>query len=219
MSYLMDWLLSDMEIIRYRVGESGLPVIVEALHAQPPRDDRYTGDIITGISEDHGFNAIICNVSRDLVDMNRPVGSNCPAEARRDYEKAVAEILEKCGYVDRPFLLLSVHGCLNPSDSEHSFYVGTYHGHSCIPEVQEWLMSYLTDEASGSLDIPSSEIEVSDDNPKYVGLPNLTIFPDRYGLDFSVIQLEISQTLRKKYRPQLIELLGSLGRRFSRTFF
>ena len=207
-----------MEIVRYRVGESGLPVIVEALHAQPPRDDRYTGDIVAQGSEDNGLNAIICNVSRDLVDLNRPVGSNCPAEAREDYEKAITEILDRNGYNSGPFLLLSVHGCLNQPNADNSFYLGTYHGRSCLPDVQEWLLGYLKDEAGGRLGIPSGEIEVAYDNPNYTGLSNLTIFPDRYGADFNVVQLEISQTLRAEYRPQVIELLGSICEKFAREF-
>jgi hypothetical protein len=214
----MNWQLSDMELVRYRCGNPDIPVIVEALHAQPPRDDRFTGEIVEALSEGKDIGAIICNVSRDLVDLNRPVGSNCPAEARLDYDNVIANILEDCSYDSGPFLLLSVHGCLNSSDCDHSFFLGTYHGKSCRPEVQDWIIEYLNDKASGYLDIPSSEIEISDSNPKYTGLPNLEIFPAKYGPDFNSVQLEISQTLREEYRSQLIELLGSLSIGFSHTF-
>ena len=99
----------------------------------------------------------------------------------------------------------------------HAIEVGTFNGQSCSKEMKAWFLQTLRTQANEILTpktiIYNDEVFCGDesiiyhrhgDGDKYSG----------YGEHFHTFQLEFSQTLRKKYNLEIVELLSQMMKLF-----
>jgi len=107
---------AEGRFIKYWLGNGKLRAHVDAVHAAPPRVDRYTGEIAAEVGPHSGCACIIATVSRTVADLNRPPDiSNW--EAVREYRQVIREILVHCNLLDArarlviaSYLHLAIHG-------------------------------------------------------------------------------------------------------------
>jgi hypothetical protein len=204
--------------VKYNKGNGFICGLADALHATPPAADVFTDKIVEGIMEKTGCTGIISTVSRKLADLNRsPNGDN--ELAIQEYRLSLKNILEFLNIVDtdqqqltHPFLHISFHGMKDVHYGPYGVEIGTVRGRSCSPEIREWFKDTLMNKAQQRL----SGINLIFDQ-KFVGHQSISFHRlgdgDRYqgfGSNFHTFQIELSRTMRKEYRSQLIDIFSEM---------
>jgi hypothetical protein len=139
--------MKNMEYVTFNIGNNELRSHVDAVHAQSPKADKYTGEIVSGLIQKINSSGIIAKVSRTQMDINRP-RSNRNAPAIDEYREAIREIvqskniLSRNNELDYAYLHLSIHGMANAIGTD--FEIGTSNGNSCSGDVKDWFVANLS---------------------------------------------------------------------------
>ena len=210
----------EKKYIKFCLGNKDIYSHIDALHACPPQEDRFTGNIVERIINEINCSAIIAAVSRKIVDINRPRNEK-NSEAIDEYRDAIRQILEHLSILNencklsRPYLHLAIHGMKD--DYNKDIEIGTRYGTTCSQGVKDWILAELKKSlASVGIDnifpgdISKSVHRLGDlsSNQHYSG----------YGENFNTIQLEFSLNLRQNYRKEIIKMLSELILKFCSEF-
>ncbi len=204
--------------IQFHIGNVLFNSHIDAVHAQAPNSDQFTGDIIKGVIDKIDASGIVAIISRNEMDINRPrEKKNAPAID--EYRNAIKEIivskniLDSNGKLTKNYLHIAVHGMKDNEESE--FEVGTFKGNSCSHKIEKWFVNKLK-KISSKVSVNNvftgekSEINHREGDTKsgYSG----------YGKNFNTIQLEISRTWRKYKQNELIDFLSTIIIEFDKEF-
>lgn len=203
----------------YNLGERGLISHIDAVHAQKPKADQYTGEIVLGVIRQINASGIIATVSRTVMDINRPRNAT-NAPAIDEYRAAIREIIDSKGILDkneklnRNYLHLAIHGMKNCVGTE--FEIGTSRGNSCSPEVSAWFKTKLQSLSKNfAVDdkFPGAKSKIEchrkgDGDSNYSGYGNL----------FNTIQVEINRDWREIRQTDLINFFSEVILDFGKTF-
>ena len=204
----------------YNLGEKKLISHIDAVHAQKPNSDKYTGKIVLGVVRQIDCSGIIAKISRDDMDINRPRNIEKNAHAVDEYRETIREIinskeiLDENGKLRRNYLHLAVHGMKDEWGTV--FEIGTSKGNSCSLEVSEWFITKLK--------VLSKNFGVND---KFPGVEakiechrkgDSTCNYSGYGDFFNTIQIEINLDWRKNRQPELINFFSDLMLDFEKAF-
>ncbi|MCK5291709.1 MAG: hypothetical protein KAR39_06810 [Thermoplasmata archaeon] len=206
--------------MKFRSGSNTIHAHVDAVHAAPPRHDKYAGQIADAIAKMAGCSVIVATVSRDIADLNRPPNES-NQEAIKEYRRAIRLILEHLGNLDvngkaaRPYLHLAIHGMADTGDGD--IEIGTRFGETCSENIKDWLVNRI--------DSWGEEVQV---DRRFPGNPSKSFHrcgDSRsdleylgYGDNFNTFQVEIGRTLREKYRRKLINRFAEIVVDFNDTF-
>ncbi len=208
--------------IRWSPGAKGSRVLIDAVHAAPPRADAYTGEIAQAAATALGGHCIVATVSRTKADLNRPRrASNAPAidEYRATIRKLLADAgLLSQGRLARPVLHLAVHGMTD--NHGYDVEIGTRKGASCSEEVRGLAHRILRDWARRAVDAHRPLKIVLDE--RFIGDPSKIVHRlgdpmsgyEGYGANFNTIQLEFARWLRVRHRASVVNALIAIGRAF-----
>ncbi|RDW20730.1 hypothetical protein [Oceanobacillus chungangensis] len=214
------------DYIKYNLGNGYMCSLVEALHATPPAADIFTKQIVEEIMESTGCAGIISTVSRKLVDLNR-IPNEDNAKAIMEHRNVLKETLEFLNILkpiqnqlNHPFLHLSFHGMKDEHYGPFAIEIGTVKGESCSPEISDWVEDTLTRKTKEVL--PNISFIF---NRKFIGNPSISFHRvgdkkdyQGYGSNFNTIQIEISKTIRKEYRFQIIKIFTETIKEFQEKF-
>lgn len=208
------------QYLHYHPGSPDTKILTEALHAKGPGADLYTGKLVQAIHESNKTAAIVSNVSRETMDLNRPrTCSNQPAVD--EYRQVISQMFEDRGMLDEygrlqaPFLQISIHGMQD--EWKRDVEIGTGYGHYCSPVVKQWLINFF----NGT----GLNFGMDDLFPGYT-FRSVLREGDMYGQTsfmgfgpyFQTVQIEISQHLRTHYFQWLVETFTGLIQEFEETF-
>ena len=215
-----DHRIKEYRYVTYNPGLSEVPVHIDAVHAQGPNADLYTGEQALKIAASTGASYIIGNVSRNVMDLNRPRNlNNYPAID--EYREAFTDILETKGLLDeynklkQPFLHLSIHGM---QDSwSRDVEIGTGYGHYCSPDVKDWMVKHT--------EAVTANYGVDDIFPGYTfrsvlregDVYGATGFMG-FGRKMNSVQIEISKSWRANYQDTLVRFFNALIEDFKHKF-
>jgi len=208
------------KFIKVHLGDKKIRSHIDAVHAQPPKADKFTDDIVAGVVNRINCSGIIATVSRTKIDLNRPRNEH-NRDAIDEYRQTIKDILahisilEENNTLSRHYLHLAIHGMRDNEDN--GIEIGTLYGKSCSPEIKDWLIEEIGKNikrlqidrrfpGDSSKSVHRCGDEVSD--PKYFG----------YGVNFNTLQIEISRTLREKHQGELIEIFCRLIEDFNKKF-
>lgn len=189
------------------------------------RWDIYTAELISGAAA-CGCTGIIATVSRLSADLNRGPEHQAPfqKEALQEYRQVIRNnlgrlsILSDRGRLVRPYLHLAIHGMGDHWWGKNAIELGNRRGCSdqtCSGNIFHWFLFSLKNKLDDRL--PGVRI-VS--NRHFTGDPSLAYhrygYCDYrgYGQHYNAIQLEISYTLRRDYRGELVAVLVEIAREF-----
>lgn len=202
----------------YNLGEKSLSSHLDAVHAQKPKSDQYTGEIVKSVIETINASGIIATISRSKMDLNRP-RSPINAPAIDEYRETIKEIIESKGILDgrekltKNYLHLAIHGMKNRKSAE--FEIGTLNGASCSPQIIDWFMKRLKSISSKyalNRHYPGNKSKSyhrnGDPSSGYHG----------YGDKFHTIQIEINRTWRKTKQNELVKFLSEVITEFDREY-
>jgi len=135
--------MKKKKYIHYNLGHDSINGLIDAVHAQGPRADQFTGDIVSGVIERLNVSGIIATISRNEMDLNRPRNEvNAPAidEYRATIKEIIQakEIVDKEGKLTKNYLHIAIHGMRDDRGAE--FEIGTRNGDSCSEEVLDWFL-------------------------------------------------------------------------------
>jgi len=220
----------ERRFIAYYPGNGGLRVHVDAVHAAPPNEDKFTEEIATAVAARTGCACMVAKASRDEVNLNREPDPLDPlsVEAMKEYRDVIKDALLACGVLDgetgqvlAPYLHLGIHGMADRHYGPHAIEIGTRRGMSCSGAVSNWFLRKARYLAGGYLP-PGTEV-IPD--RCFVGGKAIVChrLGDRighvgYGPNYNVVQLEISRVLREEYREGVVSLLSALVEDFGRAF-
>ncbi|WP_051958163.1 N-formylglutamate amidohydrolase [Desulfobacter vibrioformis] len=211
------------QYIKYSIGDVKFSCHVDAVHAQKPSADMYTGEIVQQVVGQTGVAGIVATISRKEMDINRPPAkSNAPAI--KEYREAIRKILDsKCLIAEseagltKRYLHIAVHGMRDDHDPPTDFEIGTRHGNSCDEPIATWFRDLLKSH------FPSAKIGMNNTFPgdkskefhrrgdpysEYKG----------YGDNFNTIQVEISRKLRTGDRAGVVAFLAAIVTTFDKRF-
>lgn len=205
--------------LRFRRGRRRPNVLIEALHAVPPRAEVFTDRIVGLVSQTVDCHCIIATVSRQVADLNRFPNSRNQS-AVKEYRETIRELLHHSGALDEtgqvrfPFLHLSLHGMRDRSYMD--IELGTVFGDSCSADVLQWLLSE-TRRWAGRLENDRREPIVVDNQELY-GEPVIATHRlgdtasgyAGYGDNFNSVQIEIARRLRDSHSKELAEFFSEL---------
>ena len=138
--------MKKKKYLLYNIGDKKLCSHIDALHAQSPESDQYTGEIVRGVIEKINTSAIIATISRRKIDLNRPRNKN-NAPAIDEYRETINEILDSKEILDsndilkKNYLHLAIHGMKDKRNTV--FEIGTRNGDSCSKEIINWFIDKL----------------------------------------------------------------------------
>ncbi len=73
---------------------------IDAVHAQSPNSDQYTGEIVQAVVDRVNCSGIIATISRTVMDINRPINNqNTPAIG--EFRNTIKEIIESNDMTDK----------------------------------------------------------------------------------------------------------------------
>jgi len=210
------------DFLKIHLGEKGIRSHIDALHAQPPCSDKFTGDIVEGVVSQINCSGIVATVSRKEIDLNRPRNGH-NKDAIDEYRQAIRDILSHIGVLEdngklsRPYLHIAIHGLSNKWEKD--IIIGTKFGQTCSEDVKSWLVGKFKEEkyikrlcvdeiypGDSSKSVHRCGDKTSDHS--YFG----------YGENFNTFQIEISRTLREKHQTELIALFCKLIKDFKKRF-
>lgn len=207
----------DKTFLTYNLGEKKFSSHIDAVHAQRPNADKYTGEIVEGVFKKINASGIVSKISRDEMDMNRPRNQK-NALAIDQYRETLRNILEfkdildENGELNRNYLHIAIHGMRN---RETEFEIGTSNGNSCSSEVSDWFKTNLltlSENIGVNSNFPGvlSKIEChrNGDDFSYLG----------YGDFFNTIQIEINRDWRENRQTDLINFFSKLIIDFNQIF-
>lgn len=206
--------------VKYHLGDRKIRAHIDALHAQPPKSDRHTGQIVEGVVDRINCSGIIAIVSRTIADLNRQRDTR-NAEAIDEYRQTIHKILthignfEEDGRLLSPYLHLSIHGMKNKWGEDID--IGTRHGATCSADVKQWFIDQI------NLQIERVQVDgiFPGNDSKSVHRLGDQSSNDAYrghGLDFNTFQVEISANLRENNRAELVEILSNTIILFQKEF-
>ena len=210
----------EKKFVKFCLGSKEVHCHIDAVHASPPKHDKFTGDIVEGIAKEINCSAIIATVSRTIADINRSRNEE-NGEAIDEYRASIRQILEHLNIIDidgtllKPYLHLAIHGMKDKNNNE--IEIGTRYGATCSEHVKNWVVEEIIKSfTSTGIDRnfpgdPSKSVHRLGDlnnNQNYSG----------YRENFNTIQLEFSLRLRQNHRKEIIKMLGDLILKFSRVF-
>ena len=212
--------LTELEYIAFDHGKQDIFVNIEAIHAESPNADLYTGNIVQEVARQTGASLILSRISRDVMDLNRPRGRfNYPAVD--EYRATIGDILTNQGLLDQthklkqPFLHLSLHGMQD--EWKRDLEIGTGYGHYCAPAVKNWFVGQVAE--------VTKSYGVDDLFPGYTfrsvlrdgDLYSATDFIG-FGPNYHAIQLEVSRQWRADHPDFLTTFLVSTIQAFQKVF-
>lgn len=208
------------EFIKVYFGSPTIRAHIDSVHAHPPKNDMFTGEIAEGIAEQVNCSCIIATVSRDICDLNRE-RSKKNAGGIDEYRSAVQQIqkhinnLNPYGKSIKPYLHLAIHGMIDEYGQD--IEIGTRHNQTCTVIVKEWLLQRIqtlydrvridTIFAGNSSIIRHRKGSISPSS----------IYPG-FGSKFNTFQIEISRTIREFQREDLISNLSNIIKDFNSIF-
>ncbi len=215
----------EKKYVRYYLGNKSIRTHIDAVHAAPPKADKFTDKIVEEVVKRTNCNGIIAVVSRTIADLNRPPDSS-NKDAICEYRKIIKTILEHIGILDKnsklvtPYLHLAIHGMKDRKDKD--IELGTNHGKTCSPNVRDWFVKNFTDKCHKLIskdikivldkqftgDVSKSYHRKGDKLTKYIG----------YGENFNTIQIEICRSLRENNLNELIVIFTELIKDFNEKF-
>jgi len=139
--------MKNGEYVKYNIGKYESNCHIDAVHAQNPDSDQYTGEIVEAVIQGIDCSGIIATVSRTKIDINRP-RNNQNAPAIDEFRSIIREIVESKNILNeeqeltKNYLHLAIHGMRD--DRGTVFEVGTLNGNSCSQEIQDWFMEKLS---------------------------------------------------------------------------
>lgn len=212
--------LVESTFVAFDIGNPDILSGIEAIHAEGPSADLYTGAITEQITGETGASSILSRVSREVMDLNRPRGRfNYPAvdQYREAYTKLFLQqgLLDACWKLKQPFLVLSLHGMQN--EWKRDLEIGTGYGHYCSSAVKQWFVNQVANvtDSYGVDDIfPGYTFRsVLRDGDLYSG----TAFTG-FGPNLQTIQLEVSREWREIHQPYLVQFLKQVLTEFQQHF-
>ncbi len=203
--------------LKYNIGDPKITAHIDAVHAQAPNADQFTGEIVEGVIEDINCSGIISTISRNIMDLNRPRSSENSA-AIDEFRETIYEflnhkkILDERNTLTKNYLHLAIHGM---RDRKNDFELGTRNGNSCSPQIYSWFRTRI-EELSKNIgidhvfpgDVSKSYHRHGDQGSNYVG----------YGEKFHTIQIEINRTWRLHRRSEVILFLSKIIYDFDKQF-
>jgi len=208
------------KFVKFYLGRKNIYSHIDAVHACPPRHDKFTGEIVEGIVKEINCSAIIAVVSRTKADINRPRNDkNC--EAIDEYRDSIRQILkhldilDKDGKLSHPYLHLAIHGMKDEYNKD--IEIGTRYGDACSENVKNWVV----EEIKKSFITVGIDRKFSGNKSKSVhrlgDLKEIHNYPG-YGINFNTVQLELSLNSRKNHRNKIINILSELILNFCDNF-
>ncbi len=207
------------KVIKYYFGSKSIRSHIDAVHAVT---EFFTGEIVEGVIKKINCHGIVGTVSRTVVDLNR-FPNNQNKEAIEEYRLIIKHILKHLDVLDKddklvkPYLHLAIHGIKDSVHGPNVIEIGTRDGETCSSEVKEWFIK--------ELNVNGFEIQI---DTKKIGDPSKIVhrwgdnvsdlYYSGYGENFNTLQIEISRTLREKYRNEFIGIFSEIIRNFNETF-
>ena len=204
---------------KFYLGSKEIRAHIDAVHAHPPKVDKFTGEIVEGVVDKINCSGIIAIVSRTTVDLNR-LRNNENKEAIDEYRQTIREILKQTNILDengrllRPYLHLAIHG-MKGRDNE--IEIGTRHGETCSPEVKNWFVN----EIEKHVKKVQTDGRFPGDLSKSVhrcGDQTSDLSYSGYGNNFNTFQIEISRVLRENYQKELINIFSDIIIQFNEEY-
>jgi len=204
--------------VKYNIGREDLNCHIDAVHAQNPRADLYTGEIASEVIKKINISGIIATTSRTIMDINRPRDRR-NAPAIDEYRNAIREIIGSKKILDgqdnliQNYLHIALHGMKDARNVD--FEIGTRNGEACSDEILTWFLSRLE---TVSNKISVNEFFSGDRSKSFhrYGDPD-TGYPG-YGDKFHTIQVEISNNLRRNRRKELCDFFAQILIEFNNDF-
>lgn len=206
------------KFVKYHFGSKNMHCHLDAVHAENPRSDMYTGPIAQGVVNKFNISAIISRVSRKEMDLNRD-RTKQNAEGIDEYREILNRIIsrqktvDKTGRITKNHLHIALHGMANSRGTE--FELGTRHGKTCSKPVLDWIVSHVSQQSKNygvnklfQGDKSIARHRLGDPYSDYKG----------YGPLFHTIQVEINHEWRKYRRIELVNFFGYLLMNFDKQF-
>jgi N-formylglutamate amidohydrolase len=204
--------------IEFHIGNITQRSHIDAVHAQNPKSDQYTGDIVLRVIKKINASGIIATISRTEMDINRPINSqNRPAI--EEYRSAIKQIiiskniLDKESKLTKNYLHLAIHGMKDDRQSE--FEIGTRYGDSCSKEVIDWFLKEIKKFTAA---VNLNNLFPGDQSKAFHRKGDLSSGYNGYGEKFNTVQIEINRTLRKEKQTDLIKLFSNVMIDFDKVF-
>lgn len=193
----------EKEYVKYHLGDPNMPFHVDAVHAQPPMSDMYTGPLATALVDTFGSSSIIAKISLTLVDLNRSplIHQQMNKGAHQQYRRSLKEILLHTNSItddkklSRPHLHLALHG-MKEGSSSYDVLLGTVIGQSCHGAILQLVHDLFH----------KSGVKVLANGPQFSGFYSLLAYRRGdslgdvgYGNNFNSIQVELSRALRNQF--------------------
>lgn len=206
--------------VKYHLGSSNTYVYIDAVHAQPPKADLYTAEIVHGVIKKTNCSGLISKISREVADLNRPICKN-NKKAVLEYRKAIHYILNHLNVLDEsnnliaPFLHIAIHGMKNYENKD--IQIGTLNNTLCDYKVSKWFIKQI--ENNFKCKIAIDDVFSGDPSLLYHinGDPNYKKYKG-YNNKYNVLQVELSRDLREKYLEELIILFSNIVLGFTPLF-
>ena len=206
----------DKAYLKYYLGDPSISAHIDAVHAASPKADKYTDEIVDGVIYQTNCSGIIATVSRDAMDLNRPL-SEKNQEAIMEYRETIKEILTHLNILDdnrltKPNLHLAIHGMRDIYGCD--IELGTLNGSICDEEIKDWFHHRLTQEMHDAK-IAVDKLFVGDQSKGYHRYGDLVHDYEGYGPNYNTIQIEISRSYREQRREELISVISELIKEFN----
>jgi len=208
------------EYIKVYFGSPDIRAHIDSVHAHPPNNDKFTGEIAEGIAEQVNCSCIIAIVSRDICDLNRE-RSKKNAAGIDEYRTAVQQIQKHINNFNsyeksiKPYLHLAIHGMID--EYGRDFEIGTLYNKTCSVIIKNWFLHRIqTFYKRVTIDtiFPGNSSKIRHREGSH--------FPDskyhRFGSNFNTFKIEISRTIREFQRENLISNLSNIIKDFNSIF-
>eukprot|EP01029_Cantina_marsupialis_P030234 TRINITY_DN8077_c0_g1_i1.p1 TRINITY_DN8077_c0_g1~~TRINITY_DN8077_c0_g1_i1.p1 ORF type:complete len:215 (+),score=24.45 TRINITY_DN8077_c0_g1_i1:577-1221(+) len=204
--------------IKYNIGRQDLNCHIDAVHAENPRADLFTGDITSEVIKNINISGIIATTSRTIMDINRPrERKNAPAID--EYRNAIREIIESKNILDEQnkliqnYLHIALHGIRD--DRNVDFEIGTRNGETCSDEILDWFLRRLE---TVSKKISVNKLFPGDRSKSFHRYGDPDTDYQGYGDKFQTIQVEISNNLRRNRQKELCDFFAQILIEFDNVF-